>query len=150
MVTIVEFDNQGEPSGPTQREAIRKSDSEWLSELGHTAFHVLRKGGTEMAFSGQYDKHYEPGIYRCRGCGLALFASETKFRSGSGWPSFTEPIAKQNIRELEDNSLGMRRVEVRCALCDGHQGHVFPDGPPPTGLRYCINSASLRFDPANS
>lgn len=126
-------------------EKIVKSDEEWKSEMGEDEFYVLRKAGTERAFTGEYWNNKEEGIYVCGGCQLPLFASATKFKSGTGWPSFWEPIKTELVAEKSDNSHGMRRVEVLCARCDGHLGHVFPDGPKPTGLRYCINSVSLDF-----
>ena len=126
-------------------EKIVKSEEEWKSEMGDDEFYVLRKAGTERAFTGEYWNNKEEGIYVCGGCQLPLFASATKFKSGTGWPSFWEPIKTELVAEKSDNSHGMRRVEVLCARCDGHLGHVFPDGPKPTGLRYCINSLSLDF-----
>lgn len=126
-------------------EKLNKSETEWRAELDDFAYKVLRESGTERAFSGKYWDNKKPGIYTCGGCGLPLFSSETKFKSGTGWPSYYEPIKEGHILEKTDNSYGMSRVEVLCARCDGHLGHVFPDGPPPTGLRYCINSVSLGF-----
>jgi peptide-methionine (R)-S-oxide reductase len=124
-------------------EKIDLPEREWRERLSEEQYHVLREAGTEPPFSGRYVDNHEDGEYRCAGCGEPLFDSEAKYDSGSGWPSFTE--AAGPVREHEDGSLGMRRVEVRCAKCDGHLGHVFPDGPGPDGLRYCINSASLDF-----
>lgn len=126
-------------------EHLNLSESEWRKRLTPEQFHVLREAGTERAFAGRFTDNKADGIYVCAGCKLELFDSLDKFDSGSGWPSFTRPIDPDNITEHADVSHGMRRVEVRCARCDGHQGHVFPDGPPPTGLRYCINSVSLDF-----
>ena len=124
---------------------VNLSETEWRKKLTPVQYHVLREAGTERAFSGAYDNLKADGLYRCAGCGNALFDSDDKFDSGSGWPSFTQPIAPEQVSEHSDMSHGMRRVEVRCARCDGHLGHVFPDGPPPTGKRYCMNSVSLDF-----
>jgi peptide-methionine (R)-S-oxide reductase len=127
---------------------VTKSDAEWRSQLSPTEYAVVRDKGTERAFSGRFWDHHEAGIYRCVGCGTALFASDTKFDSGCGWPSYFEPIDPNNVREERDLSHDMVRTEILCNVCDGHLGHVFADGPPPTGRRYCINSASLTFEPA--
>jgi peptide-methionine (R)-S-oxide reductase len=131
------------PKSDLQR--VDKSTDEWKDILSEDAFYVLRKEGTERAFSGDYWDNKKEGVYTCAGCGLELFHSEHKFKSGTGWPSFYKPIEKGVIAYRDDGSFGMSRVEVHCARCGGHQGHVFRDGPKPTGLRYCINSVSLQF-----
>jgi peptide-methionine (R)-S-oxide reductase len=128
-------------------ERIPASDEEWRERLGPERYRILRQGGTEAPWSGALVANKAPGDYVCAGCGTPLFDSDAKFESGSGWPSFTAPIADEAVANIEDFSHGMHRVEVRCARCQGHLGHVFPDGPGPQGLRYCINSASLSFKP---
>jgi peptide-methionine (R)-S-oxide reductase len=126
---------------------LELSEAEWRERLTPEQYHVLREAGTERAFTGKYEGNKAPGMYLCAGCGAPLFASDTKYNSGSGWPSYTAPVEPDAVDEHTDHSHGMSRTEVRCATCEGHLGHVFPDGPGPDGLRYCINSASLDFKP---
>ena len=144
-VKIVAFTAAGKPQGVVTVETITKSDDEWKQQLSPMAFHVTRQEGTERPYSGEYWNLHDKGLYRCICCDTALFSSETKFESGTGWPSFYKPIAEQNVRGSNDSSLGMERTAVSCRRCDAHLGHVFDDGPQPTGLRYCMNSVAMKF-----
>jgi peptide-methionine (R)-S-oxide reductase len=144
-VTIVEFKDDGTKVGAKTVARVVKTDGEWFKQLGKNSFQIARQADTEMPYSGVSWNEHGKGIFRCICCDNALFSSATKFESGTGWPSFWAPLAKENVTLVTDKSLGMERTEVRCALCDAHLGHVFDDGPQPTGLRYCMNSASMRF-----
>jgi peptide-methionine (R)-S-oxide reductase len=145
MVTIVEFGANGKKTGKEELARVVKTDAEWQKLLSPISYQVARQAGTERPYTGETWNLHDHGLYRCVCCGTALFSSETKFESGTGWPSFWEPIARENVAEITDRSLGMERTEVSCRLCDAHLGHVFDDGPRPTGLRYCMNSASMHF-----
>jgi peptide-methionine (R)-S-oxide reductase len=144
-VRIVQFSDAGQRGDFTTLAPVVKTDAEWKQQLSPDSFEVTRHAATERPFSGEYWNNHEKGLYRCVCCGTALFSSDTKFESGTGWPSFWQPIAKENVRESTDLSLDMTRTAVSCRLCDAHLGHVFDDGPKPTGLRYCMNSLSFRF-----
>lgn len=139
---VIRYANQGSPA-PGKR--VEKTEQQWKALLSDEEFRITRKKGTERAFTGEYCEAHEPGLYACRCCDTLLFDSNLKFESGSGWPSFTEPVKDNVIKYEKDTSHGMTRVEVLCSVCDCHLGHVFPDGPPPSGLRFCINSASIQL-----
>jgi peptide methionine sulfoxide reductase msrA/msrB len=148
MVRVRVFNRSGKLVGPVESPAVELTNEEWKKRLTSEQFHILRHQGTERPFCGMLLDTKEEGVYTCAGCGLPLFTSDSKFHSGTGWPSFFRPIAKENVLEQSDAGHGMQRTEVLCARCGGHLGHVFPDGPPPTGLRFCLNSESLSFTPS--
>jgi peptide-methionine (R)-S-oxide reductase len=148
-VTIVEFSDSGERKSKKSVERITKSEDEWKKQLTPASFEVTRHAGTERPYTNENPNNHAKGLFRCICCDTALFDSSAKFESGTGWPSFWAPIAKENVRETTDSSLGMVRTAVSCRLCDAHMGHVFEDGPKPTGLRYCMNSVAMRFAKAS-
>ena len=146
-VTIVVYNDQGQRVGEQTVARVVKTPAEWHAQLSDTAYHVTRESGTERAYSGAHDKPDQPGIYRCICCDNALYDADTQFHSGTGWPSFWQPIAAENVVEHTDRTFGMTRTEIACTRCNAHLGHVFHDGPRPTGLRYCMNAVAMRFQP---
>lgn len=148
MVKVHVFNKSGQLTGPLELPKLQLSDAEWQKRLTPEQFSILRASDTERPFCGTLLDNKKQGVYTCAGCGLPLFSSDSKFNSGTGWPSFFQPIAPGNVTEKPDHSHGRTRVEINCARCDGHLGHVFPDGPPPTGRRFCLNSESLQFTPS--
>lgn len=145
MIDWKQVQKYAETGNPEPPRKVEKTEDQWREELDEVQFYVTRKKGTERPYSGEYCEAHRPGLYACACCGTELFDSTGKFESGSGWPSFTEPVREEVVGYREDHSHGMNRIEVICNVCEGHLGHVFPDGPEPTGLRYCINSAALQL-----